>query len=151
MKVGLLWVLAGSVVLGLLVALVVTWPRHHGAFAPGPSSPKLMVLHGWKEGGPLSQVRGTLDVNDRGCLTIGGDVVVAQEGSRVLPDGEQVVFRGDVAVDLGSHVGGAGGQLGTLQEIRALDLNGAFVQAVARCLRGSPDGEAVQYWLPQPD
>src|SRR5689334_13950189 len=60
----------------------------------------------------MAELSGALTVNDQGCISLHGDVVLADQGSRVTPDGRSVVFPGNLVVPLGSGIVGGGGGYG---------------------------------------
>jgi hypothetical protein len=154
-KVGLRSLITGLAVLGAAaVALVVLWPRapsppeSHPA-APSPAYPRLLVEPGWTQGGMFADVHGGLSVNDRGCVTVGGDVIVTRDGSRVTPDGKHVVFAGWAPIKLGTSVGGGGGWYPQewVENQARKNWGDAWVAAAEACLRDDRDSGLLQFWL----
>ena len=105
--------LSGVIACTALTALVVS--RQQAATTSvahvpaSPSYPRLLVAPGWTQGGMFMDVHGALNVNAQGCITVGGDVIVTRDGSRVTPDGMHVIFAGWAPIRLHSYVGGGGG------------------------------------------
>ena len=155
MKPILRFVVAGLVVLVVVVAVgligVVHWPRDAGdPYAPGPGHPTLLVIPGWTQGGLMAEIHGNLGVNAQGCVTIGGDVVMARDGSRITADGKHVVFPGWAPITLDRGLVGGGGYYGGrrwLEKTARGWWDDDLVDAVEHCLGDDPNASAVQFWL----
>jgi hypothetical protein len=149
-KVGLRWVVAGCVALGLIGAIMVVaawWPRGSpDPYADGPGSPRL-VVQPREQGYMLAQMEGTLGVNEQHCVTLDGNVVIAPYGSRVTPDGRHVSFPGWAPIRIGTSLVGGGGYLGGRDRIRAMNWDDDMVGALENCLGQDPDVSVVQFWL----
>lgn len=97
----------------------------------------------------FADVHGDLSVNDRGCVTVGGDVIVTRDGSRVSPDGEHVIFAGWAPIRLHTSVGGGGGWYPRdwLETQARKSWGQAWVDAAEACLGDDRDSGLLQFWL----
>lgn len=160
-------VVAGGVVVGLLVVVaLMAWPgrehpgrggiratRDDSSYAAGPSSPRLVVAPPSWHMHMFAQMSGSLVVNDQHCVTLGDNVVLADHGSRVTPDGRAIVFPGNLVLPLHTGFVGGGGGYGNrrwLEKEARGDWPDDLVDALERCL-GDDDASVVQVWLDQAD
>lgn len=75
------------------------------------SRPRLLTWHGPADASMQALVAGRLRVNDGGCFTVAGEVLMAPPGSRVVRDGGAVRIAGIGTVAAGERVRGGGGYL----------------------------------------
>ena len=142
-----------GVVVVLALGVTGAWPNLHREvepYADGPRSPRLVVDPGWTRGGPYAELRGNLGVNEQGCLTLSGDVILAQGGARVSADGAAVTFRHHRPVAVTDAVVSAGGYVGGRSSVRQRftdDSDRPILEALLRCLGDDPDASVVQVWF----
>lgn len=124
-----------------------------GAWAEGPASPRLVVWPTRSKYHMFAELHGTLGVNDEGCISFGDDVVLADHGTRVTPDGKSVVFPGNLVLPLGVGFVGGGGGYGDrrwLEQTARRNWDDDLVDALERCLGDGPGG-VVQVWMSADD
>lgn len=99
------------VVLALTAAVAGCERDDDQGVGPGPSAvPTLLVLPAGQSVELLAGVEGKLSVNEQGCVALGADPVVVENGTLVEKDSNGWLVRfADLDVPLGEQFVGAGG------------------------------------------
>lgn len=82
----------------------------------GPAVPTLLISEGPENAGMEAIVSGTLGINDRECVTIDGQLLIAPRGSEITDDGSTILLTGYPAASIGETFTGTGGYVDELDE-----------------------------------